>query len=223
MSNQDLAEWFGATTNSMAKKKKQWLEKLKDYCEFEPVYGGVEITTIYKDTYVKNRNYQIVKENFDITWDESRLDSCRRVAETIFIEHESEFTVQPTTVYNHTRQVRNEFYGRPMTGEKGEKGISTYIWCKEDSNDYLVFLTEEEEAIKKQLLKKYFATSDEKTAMIQSMIDNNEITKEEAWSLYTEVMNLPGCYNRFLAEFKEITGIQLIRGTLIEVIQDFEN
>ena len=34
MSNQDLAEWFGATTNSMAKKKKLWLEKLKDYCEF---------------------------------------------------------------------------------------------------------------------------------------------------------------------------------------------
>lgn len=223
VSNQDLAEWFGATLNSITKKKKQWLKKLEDYCEFTPVYGGVEITKIYKSTYVKNKNYQIVKDNFDATWDESGLDSCSRVADSIYAEHENEFTVTPTTVYDHTRQVRNEFYGSPMTGEKGEKGVCSYVWCKRNKDGRLVALSEEEELIKKELMKKYYATTDEKTAIIQSMIESKEITVDEAWSVYSAMISAKTSYSGFMNEYKSLTGIQLIRGTLIEVIQDFEN
>ena len=48
------------------------------------------------------------------------------------------------------------------------------------------------------------------------MINNKEITKEEGWETYSRLMKLPKSYTGFMKEFKEKTGIQLIRGTQIE-------
>ena len=81
VSNAELVEWFGSTANSFSKKKKSWLKKLEEYCEFKPLDGGVEITKIHKYFYTKNKNYQIVKDNFCSVWDESGLDTCKHVAD----------------------------------------------------------------------------------------------------------------------------------------------
>ena len=68
-----------------------------------------------------------------------------------------------------------------MSNQRGLKGVSTYIWCKKNEEGRLVFLSEEEEEIKKLLLKKYFGTADEKTAIVKDMVDKEEIKPEEAW------------------------------------------
>ena len=223
ITNQDLAEWFGATKNSIEKKKKHWLEILKEYCEFEPIYGGVYITKIHKPYYVKNKNFQIVKEEFDEVWDKSGLDSCKRVSEEIFIKRQDDLTVQESTVYVQTRQVRNEYYGKPMCGS-GPKGRCSYVWCKKNpQTNRLEYLSEEEEKIKKELLEFYFADADEKTVLVNEMVQRKEISEAEAWGYYSQIMNISFNYKNFMGEFKRRTGITLIRGTVLEQELHFED
>lgn len=48
------------------------------------------------------------------------------------------------------------------------------------------------------------------------MIDNGEIKEEEGWTQYSKMMKLPKSFAGFMREFKEITNIQLIRGTQVK-------
>ena len=220
MKMNELADWFGLSTSTLSKAKAKYMKKLEEYCEFTQIYGGVKITKIHKKFYTKNKSYQIVRQEFCDTWSENGLDSCRRVASEIYSKHANEITVKEDTTYMHARQVRNELYGKPMIGQ-GEKGTCEYIWCKKE-NGKLVFLSPEEEEIKKKLLFKYFATANEKTVMVQTMIDNKELTKEEAWEYYSQIINLPAYYEIFLKDFRDQTGVQLIKGTLIHNELRFE-
>ena len=47
------------------------------------------------------------------------------------------------------------------------------------------------------------------------MIKSGEITKEEAWQYYSDILDLPNNYEGFLREFYMQTGVQLIKGTLV--------
>lgn len=216
MSNGELAEWFNVKENTIAKKKTDYMKKLEDYCVFEKCRGGICVKEIIgQDTYDKNKNFRLVKDNFDAVWAESGLDTCRRVGEALYVKFEDEFTVQSSSVYEYTKNVRNQLYGSPIDGTFGEKGRSYYVYCKR-VGDHYEFLSEEEEQIKKELLKEYFSDADEKTIIVQSMIDRGEIKKEDAWGKYQDLINLPHNYAAFLEEFKRRTGILLIKGTLIE-------
>ena len=216
ITNAELAEWFGTTLKQIEHRKKQYLEKLKEYCEFKPVWGGVEIIEIYKFFYVKNKNYQIVLENFEKYWSPSGLDTCSHVGDQIYLEHQDELTTQLNTTQKHVVQVRNELYGKPFDEIGGPKGKCKYVWCKKDETGTPQFLTEEEEAIKKDLLTKWFGATSEKTILVQEMIRKNEITETEAWQVYSKMLSLPTSYQGFLGEFKKRTNVTLIRGTLID-------
>ena len=52
--------------------------------------------------------------------------------------------------------------------------------------------------------------------MVKSMIDAGELASDEAWEYYDKIMNLTGNYIAFLHKFKELTGVQLVRGTVFE-------
>lgn len=221
-SNQELCDWFGTTSSNISKKKKYWLGKLTEYCEFEPIRGGINIKKIFKETYIKNKNYQIVKDNFEEEWDNSGLDSCSRVSKAIYEKHQEELTSTESTVYSHARQVRNELYGKPMSKLGGSQGYCEFVWCKRDaSSNRMTVLSPEEESLKSALLKKYFSTTDEKTVMVQNMIENNELSLEEAWDYYSEIINLPHSYALFLDEFQALTGIRLVRGTRLYQSETF--
>lgn len=206
----------------MQKKKKELLKKLEEYCDFEPCYGGIIVHKIYKPCYVANPDLAIVREEFSEVWDKSGLDSCSRVSEEIYEKRYEDLRNKQTTIYNKTIQVRNEFYGKPMCGI-GSKGTCKYVWCKKNKDTgRLEYLSEEEEKIKLELMASYFATTDEKTILVQEMINRNELTEEEAWSYYSKITNLSHNYMAFMTAFKERTGITLIRGTEIENMLFFE-
>ena len=70
MTTKELAKWFGISYGSFRVTKENKLEELKLYCEFEEVYGGVDIKEIYDEdnlVYVKSnrKNYELVKSSFD--------------------------------------------------------------------------------------------------------------------------------------------------------------
>ena len=63
----------------MGKKKKYWVSKLTDYCDYKTVRGGAMISNIKLPTYVKNKNFKIVYDNYRECWSEDGLDTCTHV------------------------------------------------------------------------------------------------------------------------------------------------
>ena len=53
MTTQELADWFGVKKKTYTDKREKFLDKLKYFAEFEPVYGGVVIKEIYVEEYDK--------------------------------------------------------------------------------------------------------------------------------------------------------------------------
>lgn len=217
-SNAEIAEWLQVSDKQFSKRKATLITKLQPYCEYEAFRGGVKIIKVFNPFYVKDKKYQIIKEDVKKMWDASGLDSCSRIADEICNIRSEEEIGKPTTVYDKTRAVRNELYGKPMSGVPGTDGTCSYVWCKKLPNGRLAHLSEEEQEIKTKLLKKYFSTADEKTAMVQTMIENGELSKEEAWQYYSKIINLPANYSNFMHDFKTQTGIQLVRGTQRELL-----
>ena len=56
MSSPDIAKWLLVSYNTYRKKADFYLDVLRDYCDFEKVYGGVNITKVYCSTYNKDQN-----------------------------------------------------------------------------------------------------------------------------------------------------------------------
>ena len=49
--NKELAEWFNIKAETFSRYKKKKLEELKTFADFDEIYGGVYIKTIYTTTY----------------------------------------------------------------------------------------------------------------------------------------------------------------------------
>lgn len=222
-----LAEWFGITADSFRNNKKKKMEELKVFADYELIGGKqkkVLIKEVYNPVYSKqgSESYQITKSKINEVWDESGLDSCKRVSAVIYNSKEY-WPVTKDTVYNYTLRGRNELYGRPY-GEPGSIGRCIYTWCKkdgEDENAKLIPLTPEEEEIKQNLIKKYFGDATEKQIIVKGMVMAGEITKEEAWGVLEELTNMKGEGNfmAFLTELQEKLHCKIIKGTLVEEIE----
>ncbi len=124
-------------------------------------------------------------------------------------------TIKESTTYEYTREARNELYGKPFIG-KGKLGTCRYIWVKKlDEGKYERF-NDEEEAMYKKLLLKYFKNTDSKAMFVKDMIKRGEVTKEEAWDVYDEIANLEFGFMNFKAEMEEFVGCTIVRATEIE-------
>lgn len=216
MTNQELAEWFNTTLKQITNKKKQYLKKLEEYCEFESFRGGIEIKKVFKECYCKNKNYQLIRQELPKTWNKSRIDTCFHVSNIIYNNHSEELTITEGSAYNYTRQARDELFGKPGKGQEGLLGTCYPIICIKDEFGCPIPLTDEQEAIKRTLLKKWFGSADEKTVLVQMMVNDKEITKEDAWEIYSKLLNLPKSYEGFMNEFYQEINAWPIRGTVIE-------
>lgn len=222
MTNKELAQWFGVSEGTFRNSKKSKLKELEYFASFEEVKGKVNIKEIYFNTYSKqgSKNYQKVKDVIDEVWNqETGLDSCARVGMEIKEKFGESLPLTERTIYDYTRKGRNELYGRPFL-DAGTLGKCSYTWCKKEGEGVAAeyrLLTDEEEKVKKELLKKYFGDSDEKHAIVQAMVERGEIKKEEAWEVFNDLTGTStGSFMMFLGELQEKLGCQVVRGTLVE-------
>ena len=224
MTTKELAKWFGISYGSFRVTKENKLEELKLYCEFEEVYGGVDIKEIYDEdnlVYVKSnrKNYELVKSSFDEEWNKDGIDTCSNVAFKIYDKHNNELTIGENTTYNYVLRARNELYGVPFIS-LGELGSCVYLWCKKEMLDdgtivYTQF-SDEEDKIRKDLMKKMFSTDVDKEVFIAEMVQQGEITKEEAYDKLCELKNLNKAgYTGFLKALKEAIGSDVSKATLL--------
>ena len=216
MTNSELAEWFGVKPASFRNHKPKKLEELKKYADFELKGARIYIKEIYgSKVYIKRQDYSIVKEEFTQVYNKSKIDTASNVSKKIYNKRKSDLTIKESTTYEYTREARNELYGKPFIG-KGKLGTCRYIWVKKlDEGKYERF-NDEEEAMYKKLLVKYFKNSDDKAMFVKDMIKRGEVTKEEAWDVYDEIANLEFSFMNFKAEMEEFVGCTIVRATEIE-------
>ena len=108
--NKELAEWFGITVNSFSNQKKKKLQELRAFADFEQVGNKqkkVKITYIYEPVYSKQGcvTFNKIKDQVDEVWDESGLDTCKRVSEKIMEKNNYTLAVKDSTVYNYTLKI----------------------------------------------------------------------------------------------------------------------
>lgn len=222
MTNKQLASWFGVSASSFSHDKKRKLKQLQSYAEYELVGDKtqkVKINKIYESKYNKkgSQSFEFIKSRLNSVWSDDGLDSCKRVCYEIL--ETADLTIADATAYHYTLKSRNDLFGKPFQ-EAGSLGTCKYVWCKQDESGKLRFLTQEQEKIKQILIKKYFGDATEKQIIVQGMIEAGEITKEEAWDVLTKMTNMKG--NNFLVFLKELQktiGCRVIRGTLVERIE----
>lgn len=223
MKNQELADWFGIKLGSFKSGKKSKLEELKRYADFEEIYGGVNIKKIYNDNVYSKQGSKSKKRLLEIVpmeWNKNGLDTCSNVANKVYVKYRDELGIAKTTTYKYVLQTRNELWGKPFVSI-GSLGKCMYIWCKkenaEDGTIILTQFTEEEQAIKKDLMRKYFSSDEEKDIMIAEMVDAGEITEAEAYRMTREIrgLNREG-FMGFKAALEEALGAIVVKGTLVE-------
>ena len=65
-------------------------------------------------------------------------------------------------------------------------------------------------------MKKYFGTDIEQDILIREMVENGELTKEEAYDLSCEIRNLnKNGYMSFKAELETLFNCRITKGTLV--------
>lgn len=215
MTNKELAQWFGISTQTMTRRKKDKLEELKLFAHFEEVYGGVNILEVMEPVYEKkkSKNFQIVELAFDKEWAKNGLDTCSNVALKIKDKH-NELSIANTTAAKYALQVRNNKYGKPF------EGGCEYLWCKVErlANGIAILteFTEEEIKIKDELMRIYFKGDTEKEIIISQMVQEGELSKDEAYDLLIEIKNLTNTgFLGFKRALESKIGYEVIRGTKI--------
>lgn len=210
--NAELAEWFGIKAESFKATRKRKLEELKEYADFTVGRGKVTITNIKQPYYTKGSPSakKIYKEFFNL-WNADGYDTCANVGKKAKAKYPEEVTVCDRTAAYYTLIARNDYVGKPFSGG-GKKGYCEYETCKKQGDRYVPF-TEEEKAINRKLLTRYFSTSSEKAIYVSEMIRSGEIDKSEAWDEYSRMIDFEGNYSSYMAELTAAIGAVVIHKT----------
>ena len=220
MKTQELAEWMGISYSTFKKKKKEKLQELTNFCNFEEVYGGVNIIQIYEYKYNKLGSFskQTIVKNLPQVWSQDGLDTCKRVGEEIRLKNN--LPIASGTASKYAGVGRTKWFGKPYNDIEGSLGRCNYILCKtegEGANTRYIRFTQEEEKIKEDLMKKYFGSVAEKTIIVKAMIEMGEIKKEQAWDVLEEMANLNReSYFSFLMELSRLLKCKVTKATNVE-------
>lgn len=210
--NAELAEWFGIKPDSFKTNRKRKLEELKEYADFTVGRGKVTITNIKQPYYTKGSlSAKKIKKEFRNLWNENGYDTCANVGRKAKAKYPNEITVCDRTAAYYSLIARNDKVGKPFTNG-GPEGSCIYRPCKKSGNYYIPF-TEEEQAINRKLLTKYFGTSSEKSVYVNEMVENGELAKEEAWEEYKRIMDFDNKYSSYMAELTAAIGAPVTQKT----------
>lgn len=222
MTTKEIAEWFNLSYGGFRNHKAERLEELKTFADFDEIYGGIYIKTIYTPIY--NKKESKIREVYKKGFEELRspIDTVSNINNKIFEKYGKELTTlsSPQSGYHYAIEVRNANYGVPFK-EVGKLGRCYYLWCKvekrSDNELYFVQLSPEEEEKKKILLKKFFGTDEEKDILIAQMVDSGEITEAEAYRLTREYRGLNNAgFMGFLKKLENEIGAKVVRATKFE-------
>lgn len=186
--NAEMAQWFKVTEKTFRNSRKKKLEILKEYCNFEDLRGKIKIIAIYDKTipceYIekKSKFYEYCKEQALAVWKIEEPETVSRVAYLIFDEKQKRSL---ETVKTYVADIRNNTWGKPSIANPQCQYVLAKMWRLEEGYAQYELLNEEDYKILSEIHKQHFPTLEDKIELtkIQSMVNKNELTKEQAWDV----------------------------------------
>ena len=228
MKTEDLAKWFGIKYGTFRKSSAKYYEKLEMYCQFEKVYGGIEIKKIYIDTYNKNLNIndqnKYLEEIKLCIQNQDGLSTISGMSRKLLVD--GYFTNLNTGRYRMSRVGKELFGETKELISHGTAGSREYVWAIKlnDYNKYRHMTPEEEKRFDDIIITFYSAAPDKikKVELLEKQLRNKEINSDE----YFELKDRYGLdtFSQCIYKFKEETGYMIVRCTKHELIEymDFE-
>lgn len=226
ISSRELADWFGYAYGTYRGKKGQLLERLKQYCDYEEIYGGVIVKEIYFLEYEGDLLSEDVQEYLNQV-KKYPLNSISNIAEEISKLPRYE------KLSDSQRERRMSKAGKVGFGEtkeedsRGVYGTRKYQWSikldkpAENGKPYRD-LTVEEQQIFNEYTTAVFGENPEVIQNLKLLDDkfkHTDMTKEEYFN-HAARLKFDGTFQDVIFKFREETGLMIVRATDHDLDED---
>ena len=217
MTSKELAEWMGISYTTFRHNSEKRLEYLKHFADFDRVHGGVVITKIYMEEFVKNISDDDAFFNNEIDrciQEQSGLASISGIA-NIAGQKEEYKSYSESHIKKRMASAGKRNYGKYGNIVGGIKGIREREWAiKLDNYNHYRPLTEEEKEIFLEITSIYYTAAPDKLIekkKLEEQLRNDEISKDE----YFRKIDLYelDLFGDIMFEFKRRTGFQITLAT----------
>ena len=216
MSTREIAQWMNVNYSTFRNNKKQKFDDLRRFCDFEQVYGGVNILQIYNPIYQKalSSDEKVFLEEIQNTG--NGLSSVAGMSRKL-IRYNSDYrTLTENNVEKRMGKVNKNLFGEYEKNSKqafGRMGSRKYVYAIKisDFNKYRC-LTDEEMDTFKHILKSICGKQIDKimeSMLLDEAFKNSDMTKEE-YLLKRERFDLD-LFPHVLKQFKKETGKTVVR------------
>lgn len=240
VSSSELADWFDIAYGTYRNQRKKKLEELKDFCDYDEVYGGVIIKEVYFDEYYKyqddeNRVLKVINDKYfnvdgqGTAYDE--LNSISGIAQVLQKQYPKDYGNKTfDTIERRVSRVMKKCFGvitkeNPLA--QGGIGVREYVWAVklEGDNNYR-YKTREEDELFKEIIKAAYAENakeriEEEELLKDAMRERISLGEEVSFADYENARRRGKYYVDFKSEvldvFREKTSCLLVRVTRYEV------
>lgn len=216
MSTKEIAQWMDVNYSTFRNNKKQKLDDLRRFCDFEQVYGGVNILQIYNPIYQKalSNDEKVFLEEIQNTG--NGLSSVAGMSRKLIRYNNNYRTLTENNVEKRMGKVNKNLFGEYEKNSKqafGRMGSRKYVYAIKisDFNKYR-YLTDEEMDVFKHILKSICGKQIDKimeSMLLDEAFKNSDMTKEE-YLLKRERFDLD-LFPHVLKQFKKETGKTVVR------------
>lgn len=216
MSTREIAQWMNVNYSTFRNNKKQKFDDLRRFCDFEQVYGGVNILQIYNPIYQKalSNDEKVFLEEIQNTG--NGLSSVAGMSRKLIRYNNNYRTLTENNVEKRMGKVNKNLFGEYEKNSKqafGRMGSRKYVYAIKisDFNKYRC-LTDEEMDTFKHILKSICGKQIDKimeSMLLDEAFKNSDMTKEE-YLLKRERFDLD-LFPHVLKQFKKETGKTVVR------------
>lgn len=214
----EIASFFNIRLDAFIRNKDFYLEKLKEFAIFEEnhskiiikqVIAAFNLGTLEERKQFKKFMFQEIKNN---NVNELLLAKNLKKKYEFFKEYSLK------EILYKIRYYLTEYYGNSFEGLKGKK---IFQFLKIDNNKELKELNEIENERKDKVIKQWFGNITENVLLIEDMLNNKEIEKEECWDLLEKICSL-NSFEEFKKALNIETAANLINGYKIIDRKEYE-
>lgn len=222
--SEDLAKWFGISYNYYRRKpnKEKLLEELKDYADYEEVYGGVEIKKIYIDIYNKRKDDDMFVLD-QVKTSPNGLVSASGMARimkdgTSFDNKKRRMMKAMNRAFGSLKEVRE---GNEVRAE-GNYGYRDIVWAiKESPYNRYRYLTNEEDELFSKLIREFSKKEQEKKAIAYTKMYDEGLMED--FEYVAKMSNLFSYYKAVIEKFREETGEILTQVSECMIYDKYKN
>lgn len=216
MSTKEIAQWMNVNYSTFRNNKQYHFNDLKRFCDFEQVYGGVNILQIYNPVYEKvlSNDEKIFLKEIQNTG--NGLSSVAGMSRKLIRFNKDFRLLSENNVEKRMGKVNKNLFGEYMKNSKqaiGRMGSRKYVYAikESDFNKYR-YLTDKEMDTFKHILKSVCGKQIDKimeSMLLDEAFKNSDMTKEE-YLLKRERFDLD-LFPHVLKQFKKETGKTVVR------------